>query len=698
MPVKYRFSIVACARWETPYIVEWLNYYRAIGFDHVFLYCNDDDPTELFEAVLPFIVQDSPFVTFAHHARQGDQNGMYRRFLADYAKQTEWFSFVDVDEFIRLPFKTSVEQFLSRFDSKIDAVLINWVFFGPNGFKTAPTNGIVKNLTRRQLRLHPLTKALIRSSSLATDSDVKQVSHHPYWHAPASILKNNAKIVNVLGEDVHDYYVDFPNVATRFMQEEARQKQIFALAVIHHYAFRSENAFIERVKRGVSGDFAGQEQWKSLAESDNFVNFLNSLNETEDKSLADNWRNYVQSIFSEHVDEKPNSIDQVRSLFTNFQSIGNNCEFGSVKKQVGLAQLSLLQWSSTTIPMLINALRNDFAGFGEIHNLTYEIAHDEYFLIDRVYGFRGHTFIPRTSVEPDQFLKQQSQRIGLLKNKFTEDLEDGGFIFVFNLIGENISDTDQTSELAKLLCKKASNYLLVVTDQRSLNGSNDLVKWHSENVLYAVKDSKNTGNSVPAEYLPSWIAVCTQALAMICARDSAFANLVALRLRAEVDAEQAGTSTNPRNVALNKRATQSSLSPWSRGRTLTEDAAGAVDGNPLGIGKFHTNIDDRSWWMVDLESEFQIEEIRIFNRVDVTAVMSRASHIAIEVGEDLSRMIEVFRREDDKPFGGIDGTPLIFKPTDVLYGRFIRISLLQRNYLHLDQVEVFGNRATRILF
>ncbi len=51
---QHRYSIVTPARWEAESIVEWLIYHRSIGFDHVYLYCNDDDASELFDRLCPF--------------------------------------------------------------------------------------------------------------------------------------------------------------------------------------------------------------------------------------------------------------------------------------------------------------------------------------------------------------------------------------------------------------------------------------------------------------------------------------------------------------------------------------------------------------------------------------------------------------------------------------------------------------------
>lgn len=72
-PPKHQSSMVACARWETQYILEWITYHRSIGFDHLYLYCNDDDPTALYEKVMPFTVGENPFVTFIHYNYTGLQ-------------------------------------------------------------------------------------------------------------------------------------------------------------------------------------------------------------------------------------------------------------------------------------------------------------------------------------------------------------------------------------------------------------------------------------------------------------------------------------------------------------------------------------------------------------------------------------------------------------------------------------------------
>jgi hypothetical protein len=79
---------------------------------------------------------------------------------------------------------------------------------------------------------------------------------------------------------------------------------------------------------------------------------------------------------------------------------------------------------------------------------------------------------------------------------------------------------------------------------------------------------------------------------------------------AELDRGKA-MSTVATNLALNKSATQSSVSAWSHGRTCEEDARGGNNGTISGSYGFHTEKEREPWWQVDLEDVFEIQEIRI---------------------------------------------------------------------------------------
>lgn len=144
------------------------------------------------------------------------------------------------------------------------------------------------------------------------------------------------------------------------------------------------------------------------------------------------------------------------------------------------------------------------------------------------------------------------------------------------------------------------------------------------------------------------------------------------------------------NIALGKPASQSSISQWSYKRNPTNDAAGGVDGKPDGTMGFHTDYEDSPWWMVDLSGIFGITEIRIFNRIDDKGIAARASDIVVEAGFSPNELVEIFRRISEEPFGGVDGNPLTIKLHIPLLARYIRVRLCVPNYLHLDQIEIYG--------
>lgn len=142
------------------------------------------------------------------------------------------------------------------------------------------------------------------------------------------------------------------------------------------------------------------------------------------------------------------------------------------------------------------------------------------------------------------------------------------------------------------------------------------------------------------------------------------------------------------NLALGRFAYQSSASRWSRAPNPAGDAVHATNGSVTGDYGFHTARELRPWWAVDLGRPSLVHEIRVFNRL--TAESARSNNLSIwrsTTGRDWSL---VHRRVDDTPFGGADGRPLVVSCGAGMAARFIRVELDGTDFLHLDQVEVWG--------
>ena len=117
-----------------------------------------------------------------------------------------------------------------------------------------------------------------------------------------------------------------------------------------------------------------------------------------------------------------------------------------------------------------------------------------------------------------------------------------------------------------------------------------------------------------------------------------------------------------------------------------DDAAGACDGVKDGGAGFHTEHQDQPWWQVDLGVPQPVARVIIWNRCECA---ERSARLQIGLSED-GRVWQTVYRHDGRPFYGFsDGKPLAVQITNGL-ARFVRVQLPGKDYLHLDEVEVFG--------
>jgi hypothetical protein len=282
----YRYSIIVCARWETPYIAEWLAYYETLGFDHIYLYCNDDDPTELSAAVASATRHNPKFVSFTHFLGQGRQRDMYLAAMVHARRESEWVTFLDIDEFLVLRGCDDIKKFMAPFQDTADSIHFNWIYFGNNGFLQRPSGSVLQQYTQRTSFVNPTTKHITRTEFLDVDR-LAQPAHPPFWHGLPDPVWHECRRVNVLGADMAPLLVDYPAKLSIYLADAARNYAVFAKAVVNHYAMKSEADFLLRFRRGTLGEFGGQVVWKQAYESGKFRDTLASMNEIEDVYLRD---------------------------------------------------------------------------------------------------------------------------------------------------------------------------------------------------------------------------------------------------------------------------------------------------------------------------------------------------------------------------------------------------------------------------
>jgi hypothetical protein len=165
----------------------------------------------------------------------------------------------------------------------------------------------------------------------------------------------------------------------------------------------------------------------------------------------------------------PVTIERVENpaahaLLLQFESVGENCEFGLVQRRFGAEPLGLLRWTYTSPGTLIRLLESKFEGFGAVDTLEMSrAAWGEYLLKDLAYGAYIHTYINDCGADEVLFLKRQSIRLVWLKDKILSDLAEASKTFVYK-IHHGTTDAAMARILSlmrgygdnKLLCVRAA--------------------------------------------------------------------------------------------------------------------------------------------------------------------------------------------------------------------------------------------------
>ena len=132
-------SIALCAigRRENQYAPEWVGHYRAIGFDHIYIYDNNHDGEDRFEDVLGDFVAENYVSIIDWRDRKGPstQRDAYNDCYARFGRKHKWLAFFDFDEFLCFAGSVCCDGIATFLKDKtaFDCVLVNWLTMTDSG-------------------------------------------------------------------------------------------------------------------------------------------------------------------------------------------------------------------------------------------------------------------------------------------------------------------------------------------------------------------------------------------------------------------------------------------------------------------------------------------------------------------------------------------------------------------------------------
>ena len=176
--MKY-LSIVACLKNEALNLPEWLDFHRAIGVEHFYLYDNGstDNTKELCEG------QDD--ITYSYNTMDLCQFACYFNAVTAYRDQSTWMAFIDLDEFLFSP-KGDLKTQLKDYE-QFPGIAVNEVFYGSNGHETRPSGGVLLNYTKRNKDVNTHIKSICQPAHTLCPA----LNPHSFWYTTGGAVNEN---------------------------------------------------------------------------------------------------------------------------------------------------------------------------------------------------------------------------------------------------------------------------------------------------------------------------------------------------------------------------------------------------------------------------------------------------------------------------------------------------------------------------
>ena len=280
------FVLFSAMKNEAPFLLEWVAYHRAIGFDRIVIASNDC--TDGSDEILGALSQ----VGVIKHFRQKLKSGVSAQTSATLLSQSkvpldegDWAIWLDGDEFLNIHAGVGQVGDLVRAIGDHHGVFIPWRLFGDSGHATFPGRFISEDFTRAAAPENVLTheaKMFFRAGP-AIKGFSKRV------HRPALTLEPRLQIKDFMGANGRELNKQVSSHKRWINGENFEMCRVdpsdfgWIIAQINHYCVRTKDQYALKRLRGRGFRF-GQEGEKNSRHTDEFFVKMNT-NEQKDTSI-----------------------------------------------------------------------------------------------------------------------------------------------------------------------------------------------------------------------------------------------------------------------------------------------------------------------------------------------------------------------------------------------------------------------------
>lgn len=244
---------------EAPYLAEWVEYYRAAGASHAFVY--ESFSSDNFREVLqPYIEEgfvtlmaDWPTIPVSPYAEEDCVLRSVNRF--------EWVGFFDVDEFFVSRDGAEIEEVLACYKDH-PGVGFHYYMYGTSGHKTRPSGPVIRNFVRREANPNSHVKLFVQPDAVTR-----------YRNAHSWYFKNLRHAVTESGATLYGAVASNCTVKNAFLA---------------HFYSRSEDEYLAKARRTEAVDKVAM-KFKRRSEEKLREN-LERWNQVEDLGVQEYYR------------------------------------------------------------------------------------------------------------------------------------------------------------------------------------------------------------------------------------------------------------------------------------------------------------------------------------------------------------------------------------------------------------------------
>lgn len=204
--------IVCMAKLEKDYIEEWVKYHLALGFQHIYIYDNEDISIykELFKECKNITVFDhikgNQFIHPETQKECGNQYIVLHHFAKNvmFKNEITHVAHIDIDEFIVLKKHKNITEFINEYiKDDCQAIAMNWRFFGSNGNIKKTDEPVTIRFTTCEGKADTRLKTLFKIDNFQEFKDTHNVSFKiGYTKTTDGIITQNEQIHNHIKQDV----------------------------------------------------------------------------------------------------------------------------------------------------------------------------------------------------------------------------------------------------------------------------------------------------------------------------------------------------------------------------------------------------------------------------------------------------------------------------------------------------------------